>query len=123
MFEAQQPQSGTARCPPADDASQNVVLPHTGASLSCEKEGSLTLTTMWVDPENTMLREADTEGHTGWDFIDGKRPEPADLLTQRVDEWLLGAGKGVSRERVCFSFSVFFFIFWSSQEAYETLVP
>ena len=71
-----------------------------------------------------MLRDADTEGHTGWGFIDGKRPAQADLLTQRVDEWLLGAGRGVSRDGVSFSFCVFFFfIFWLSQEAYEILVP
>ncbi|KAM9732055.1 perilipin-3 isoform 3-T4 [Dama dama] len=45
------------RCPSADDVSQNVVLPHTRASLSCEKEGSPTLTNTWMDPENTMLSE------------------------------------------------------------------
>ena len=56
------------------------------------------------------MREAGTEGHTGWDFVDGKRPEQANLLTQRVDEWLLGAGRGVSGEGVSFSFCAFYFL-------------
>ena len=30
------------------------------------------------------MREADTEGHTGCDSTDGKRPEQADPHTQRV---------------------------------------
>ena len=40
------------------------------------------------------MREADTEGHTGCDSTDGKRPEQADPQTQKVGSWLSGAGGG-----------------------------
>lgn len=53
---------------------------HTQERPSARKRReALTFATMWTDPENTMLRkEADTEGHTGCDSTDGKRPEQAD---------------------------------------------
>ena len=38
------------------------------------------------------MKEADTEGHTGCDSTDGKRPEQAGPQTQRVGSWLSGAG-------------------------------
>ena len=53
----------------------------------------MTLATTWMDPENTMLSErTDTEGHTGCDSIDGKRPEQDAPQTHRVGSWLSGAG-------------------------------
>ena len=41
------------------------------------------------------MREADTEGHTVWDSMDGKHPEQAQPQTQRVDSWLSGAGEAM----------------------------
>ena len=41
------------------------------------------------------MREADTEGRTGCDSTDGKRPEQADPQTQRVGSWWSGAGEGM----------------------------
>ena len=40
------------------------------------------------------MREADTEGHTGCDSTDGKRPEQANPETQGVGSWLSEAGAG-----------------------------
>lgn len=41
--------------------------------------------TTWMDPETRCsVREADTEGHTVWDAMDGKRPEQAYPDTERL---------------------------------------
>ena len=50
------------------------------------------------------MREADTEGHTGCDSTDGKRPGQADPQTQ---EWVPGCqGRGVNAHGVSFPFEV-----------------
>ena len=59
---------------------EETVSLHTRERPSARKRReALTFATMWTDPKDTMLRrEADTEGHTGCDSTDGKRPEQAD---------------------------------------------
>ena len=52
------------------------------------------------------VREADTEGHTGWDAMDGKRPEQAHPQTQSAGFWLSGAGEGMLTAGISFSVMV-----------------
>ena len=68
------------------------VPPHIGgASLGLKKERS-TDTHSHVDGpgDHDAQREADTEGHTVWDAMDGKRPEQAH--PQTVSSWLSEEG-------------------------------
>ena len=65
---------------PGPSTEEETVSLHTWEHpLPRKRREALTFATMWTDPEDTMLRrEADTEGHTGCDYTDGKRPEQAD---------------------------------------------
>ena len=76
---------------------QNVVHLHTGILFGHEKGWSPD-TRYNVDgpwEHDAQWEKPDTEGHTGCDSIDGKRPEQADPQTERMDSWLPGVGEGV----------------------------
>ena len=77
---------------------KHVVPPHPEASLSHEKERSPD-THNHVDGPRTRrsVRGADTEGHTGCDSTDGKRPEQAGLW---CPEYLTGTVSNLEDEKV-----------------------
>ena len=69
-----------------------------GGSFSLKRREELTSLPHGWTFETMMLREADTEGHTVCDSMDGKCPKQAHSQTRRVGSWLSGArgGDGVT---------------------------
>ena len=59
-----------------------------------KKREALTFATTKMDLRTrSSVRETDTEGHTGCDSIDGKRPEEADPQTEIRDHGCQGLGQ------------------------------
>ena len=55
-----------------------------------KRSKALTQATVWMDLEHTILREADTGGHTARDSIYRKCPEQVHPQRMKVGLWWLG---------------------------------